>query len=99
MKRFSATVQTGYSLHSWPDSPPARLGGPGGDLSDRESDVLRLIAMGLTNVEIAEQIYVSVRTVETHRAHIQQKLNTKSRAELVRFALDTGLLNNDSSPG
>jgi two-component system response regulator NreC len=66
--------------------------GPPDDLSEREAEVLRLIALGHTNVEIAEQLYLSVRTVETHRAHIQQKLRLSSRAELVRYALDRGLL-------
>jgi len=62
------------------------------DLSERETDVLRLIALGHTNAEIAEQLYISVRTVETHRAHIQQKLGVSSRAELVRSALSRGLV-------
>ena len=75
-----------------PDAPAARLGGPGGDLSEREVEVLRCIALGSTNSEIGERLYVSVRTVETHRAHIQQKLNIRTRAQLVRFARDAGLL-------
>jgi len=50
-----------------PDARPARPAGPGGELSERELEVLRLIALGLTNAEIAERLYVSVRTVETHR--------------------------------
>ena len=54
--------------------------------------MLRLIALGHTNSEIAEQLYLSVRTVETHRAHIQQKLGLSTRAELVRYALDHDLL-------
>lgn len=62
------------------------------DLSERETDVLRLIALGHTNAEIAEKLYISVRTVETHRAHIQQKLGVTSRAELVRCALSRGLI-------
>jgi two-component system response regulator NreC len=66
--------------------------GPPGDLSAREVEVLRLIALGHTNAEIAEQLHLSVRTVEYHRAHIQQKLGRSSRAELVRYALDNGLL-------
>lgn len=66
--------------------------GPPGGLSDREADVLRLIALGHTNTEIADQLFLSVRTVETHRAHIQQKLGRTSRAELVRYALDEGLI-------
>lgn len=65
---------------------------PASDLSERETDVLRLIALGHTNAEIAEQLYISVRTVETHRAHIQQKLGVSSRAELVRSALSRGLV-------
>ena len=75
-----------------PDTPTARLGGPGGDLSEREIEVLRCIALGSTNGEIAERLYVSVRTVETHRAHVQQKLNIRTRAQLVRFAREAGLL-------
>jgi two-component system response regulator NreC len=70
--------------------------GPPDDLSEREVDVLRLIALGHTNAEIAEQLYLSVRTVETHRAHIQQKLRASSRAELVRYALQRGLVDADS---
>jgi two-component system, NarL family, response regulator NreC len=66
--------------------------GPPDDLSEREVDVLRLIALGHTNTEIAEQLYLSVRTVETHRAHIQQKLDLSTRAELVHYALQRGLI-------
>jgi two-component system response regulator NreC len=61
-------------------------------LSDREREVLRLLALGHTNQEIAKMLYISVRTAETHRAHIMQKLRLSSRAELVRFALDHGLI-------
>jgi two-component system, NarL family, response regulator NreC len=69
--------------------------GPPDDLSEREVDVLRLIALGYTNAEIAEQLFLSVRTVETHRAHIQQKLRLSSRAELVSYALRRGLISAD----
>lgn len=62
------------------------------ELSEREREVLRLIALGHTNAEIAEQLYLSVRTVESHRAHIQQKLQRTKRSELVRYALEHGLL-------
>lgn len=75
----------GARLAAEPDATP-------GDLSERETEVLRLIALGHTNAEIAEKLYISVRTVETHRAHIQQKLGTASRAELVRDALSRGLV-------
>jgi two-component system, NarL family, response regulator NreC len=61
-------------------------------LSDREREVLRLLALGHTNQEIAKQLFISVRTAETHRAHIMQKLRLSSRAELVRYALAQGLL-------
>lgn len=64
----------------------------GDELSDRERDVLRLIALGHTNAEIAEKLYISIRTVESHRAHIQQKLRVSSRAELVKYALNHGLV-------
>jgi two-component system response regulator NreC len=65
--------------------------GPPDDLTDREVDVLRRIALGHTNREIAEQLYLSVRTVETHRQHIQRKLGLDSRAELVSYALKHGM--------
>jgi len=61
-------------------------------LSDREREILRLLALGHTNQEIAKMLYVSVRTAETHRAHIMQKLGLTSRAELVRYALAEGML-------
>ena len=61
-------------------------------LSEREREVLRLLALGHTNQEIAQMLYISVRTAETHRAHIMQKLHLSSRAELVRYALEQGLL-------
>ena len=67
------------------------------DLSEREVEVLRLIALGHTNAEIGAKLYLSVRTVETHRAHIQQKLLLSTRAELVRYALDRGLLDDDAA--
>ena len=61
-------------------------------LSERESEVLRLLALGHTNQEIAKELFISVRTAETHRAHVMQKLRLSSRAELVRYALERGLL-------
>ena len=61
-------------------------------LSDRERKVLQLLALGHTNQEIARLLVISVRTVETHRAHISRKLGLRTRAELVRYALATGQL-------
>jgi DNA-binding NarL/FixJ family response regulator len=81
-----------------PEVVTARPSGPGGELSEREVDVLRLVALGHTNADIAEELYVSVRTVETHRAHVQQKLGVKSRAELVRITREHGLISEDPGP-
>jgi two-component system response regulator NreC len=66
-------------------------------LSDRERDVLRLLALGHTNQEIAGMLFISVRTAETHRSHIMQKLHLQSRAQLVRYALGQGLLDDEAA--
>ena len=73
-------------------------GPPPDDLTEREFDVLRLLALGHTNAEVAAQLHLSVRTVEAHRAHLQRKLGRPSRAELVRYALDRGLLHGTEDP-
>lgn len=65
---------------------------PSDPLTDREREIVRLLALGHTNAEIAGKVHLSVRTVETHRAHAMAKLRLSSRAELVRWALDHGLL-------
>jgi DNA-binding NarL/FixJ family response regulator len=62
------------------------------DLSERERDVLQLLALGYTNQEIGKKLYISVRTVDTHRAHIMRKLRLETRAELVLFSLAHGLI-------
>jgi len=64
---------------------PTEPSGPPDGLTDREVEILRLIALGHTNTEIAERLYLSVRTVESHRSHIQQKLGRTTRAELVQI--------------
>jgi two-component system response regulator NreC len=66
-------------------------------LSEREREVLRMLALGHTNQEIAQMLYISVRTAESHRSHIMQKLRLSTRAELVRYALAHGLL--EAEPG
>jgi two-component system response regulator NreC len=71
---------------------PTKPEGPPDDLTEREVEVLRLIALGHTNNEIGEQLYLSTRTVETHRAHIQQKLRRSTRADLVRYAFEHDLV-------
>ena len=70
----------------------ARAAAAADPLSDREREVLKLLALGHTNQEIAKQLYISVRTAETHRAHIMRKLGLDTRAELVRYAIEHGLL-------
>jgi two-component system, NarL family, response regulator NreC len=70
----------------------ARAAAEADPLSEREREVLRLLALGHTNQEIARMLYISVRTAETHRAHVMQKLRLQTRAELVRYALAHGLL-------
>src|SRR3954454_4499826 len=82
------TPRLGARMAAAPDEPA----GPPDDLSEREVEVLRLIALGHTNSEIASQLFLSTRTVETHRAHIQQKIRRTSRSELVRYALEHGLV-------
>lgn len=71
---------------------------PSAVLSPREIEVLQLIALGHTNKEIGEQLFLSVRTVESHRANIQEKLELSSRAELVRWAIEHDLLKLEGSP-
>jgi two-component system, NarL family, response regulator NreC len=78
----------GARMAAAPDGPVGALA----DLSDREVEVLRQIALGHTNNEIADQLCLSVRTIESHRAHIQQKLGVSTRSELVRYALDHDLI-------
>jgi len=78
----------GAQIAATPSAAPE----PADDLTDREVEILRLIALGHTNNDIAQQLFLSVRTVESHRAHIQQKLRRTTRADLVRYALDRGLL-------
>ena len=78
----------GAKLAATPDHPA----GPPDALSEREAEVLGLIALGHTNAEIATKLFLSVRTIETHRTHIQQKTGQSTRAELVAYALSNGLM-------
>ena len=70
-----------------PDEAPALAA-----LSERERDIVHLLALGYTNQEIGRKLFISVRTVDTHRAHIMRKLGLESRAELVMFALANGVI-------
>jgi two-component system response regulator NreC len=71
---------------------PERPAGPPDSLTEREVEVLRRVALGHTNAEISAQLYLSVRTVESHRAHIQQKTARTTRSELAAYAREHGLL-------
>jgi two-component system, NarL family, response regulator NreC len=76
---------------------PAAASGPLDELTAREREVLRLLAFGHTNQEIADRLVVSVRTIESHRAHVMAKLRVTTRAGLVRAALQAGLLDEDEA--
>ncbi len=82
----------GAALARWRDAPGKVHARAVGDLTPREREILRLIALGHTNAEIAKMLYVSVRTVENHRASVMRKLGMRTRAELVRHASDSGLI-------
>ena len=86
--------QLGGLIAAAPETPP----GPPDNLSDREVEVLKLVALGHTNAEISQQLYLSVRTVESHRAHIQQKAGRTTRADLVAYAREHGLLETPPQP-
>ena len=67
-------------------------------LTAREREVLQLIAEGSSNQKIAEELFISVKTVEAHRAHIMTKLHAKNRTDLIRYALRKGLVALDAVP-
>ncbi len=78
-----------YLKQSHPEPP---TGGREVELSPRETEVLRLVALGLSGRQIADRLFISTSTVETHRAHVMEKLGLRGRAQLVRYALSKGLL-------
>jgi DNA-binding NarL/FixJ family response regulator len=82
----------GKALSSFMRQPSAKNGSGGSDLSDREAEVLRLIAWGHSNKEIANQLNISVKTVETYKVRLSEKLELKSRTEIVRYAVHQGWL-------
>lgn len=82
----------GVALARWREAPGRTRTGSSVDLSEREREVLRLIALGHTNAEIARLLFLSVRTVENHRASLMRKLGAHSRAELVQHAARSGLV-------
>jgi two-component system response regulator NreC len=78
----------GARMAAEPDAPD----GPPDDLTPRETEVLGLLALGYMNPEIADQLVLSVRTVETHRANIQRKTGISTRAELIAYAIENDLV-------
>ena len=94
---FISPSLTGRLIDSYLKRPAALNASEGGaELSARETEVLRLVALGNTSQQIADQLYISVNTVETHRAHIMEKLGLRGRAQLVRYAIANGLLGGPS---
>ena len=86
---------------AWPSSPFGKVAGqwqPPKNLSRREREVLRLLAQGHSNQQIADAIRLSVKTVETYRTRLSEKLGLKGRAELYRFAAESGILDTDPVP-
>jgi two-component system response regulator NreC len=72
--------------------------GPSRQLSDREREVLELLAHGHTHQEVADRLFLSVKTIETYRSRLAQKLGLRSRADLIRYALEVGILAHPSDP-
>ena len=91
-RTFVDLTQTLSPPHALPESPRAQRPK---ELSQRERDVLRLLAQGHSNQQIADQMRVSVKTVETYRTRLREKLGLKARAELYRFAIESGILDPD----
>ncbi len=90
--------EAGRSHDSQPVARDTPAGGQARPLSRREAEVLRLLAQGHTNQAVADRLAISVKTVETHRQRLLEKLGLKSRADIFRFALDCGLLGGDATP-
>jgi DNA-binding NarL/FixJ family response regulator len=90
-RTFVDLTQTLSPPHALPGSPRERPK----ELSRREREVLRLLAQGHSNQQIADQIHLSVKTVETYRTRLREKLGLKERAELYRFAVESGILTPD----
>jgi len=89
---FLHPAHTQILLEGQPQPAEAAGGNLLSSLSEREQEVLRLLALGHSNKEIAQMLYLSVKTVETYKARLMEKLDLKTRAALVRFALQHGLL-------
>jgi len=91
-QQYVDSALAGRVIASYVCPRPPQAAGRADQLTPREKEVCTLLAYGHTNAEIAEKLFISERTVETHRNNLMRKLDLKSRAELVRFAIDNGLL-------
>lgn len=101
-KSFIDPSLAGELVHSLVNCPPNKESTsrkvPGSQISQREREVLVLLAQGHTQQEIANRLYLSVKTIETYRARLSQKLGLKTRADLIRYALEMGVLNAVNKP-
>ncbi len=91
-ERYLDPSLAGLLVSSFMNVPVKKATAAPEPLTPREREVCRLLAWGHTNAEVGKKLFISERTVETHRANIMNKLQLANRAELVRFAIDTGLL-------
>ena len=82
----------GAAMIRWKDRPASASSRDTVELTRREREILRLVALGYTNAEISQAMSLAVRTVETHRSHIVRKTGARTRAQLVRFAQDAQLI-------
>ncbi len=91
-RRKRATIPAPHAESDVDGPEPVTRSTQIGVLSEREREVFELIVLGHTQKEIASKLFLSVKTVETHRAHIAEKLNCRTRAELVAYAISSGVL-------
>ena len=83
-------------MEDYVQGPKTRKDSPKSNLSNRERELLQLVAEGFTNQQIAEQLCISVKTVEAHKAHIMTKLKIHGRTELIKFAIFNGLVTEEA---
>jgi two-component system response regulator NreC len=96
---FSAAISDGDAVNQYMWQAKKEDGKAGYDLlTSREREVLQLIAEGYSNQRIAQELYISVKTVEAHKAHIMSKLHARNRTDLIRYALRKGLVGIDAPP-
>jgi two-component system response regulator NreC len=96
---FSSDISTGDAINQYLWQAKKEDGKAGYELlTAREREVLQLIAEGYSNQRIAQELFISVKTVEAHKAHIMSKLHARNRTDLIRYALRKGLVGVDAPP-